>query len=68
MASAKKCDLCGRLYEAYHVKNDSKKTNGIMFLNIDDRGDYIKHHAFDCCPTCMLEFEMCFEKLKKRGE
>ena len=35
MALAKKCDVCGKLYERYNEANNIKDVNGIMFLNID---------------------------------
>lgn len=42
MAAAKKCDLCGMLYE-YYTKSETKKGqvfNGIDFIWIDSSGDY----------------------------
>lgn len=53
MAGAKKCDLCGVLYESYNVENNSIKTNGIMFTNIDIYSKYFTHSPYDCCPKCM---------------
>lgn len=32
MASAKKCDICGKLYEQYNTKRDKKIANGFMFF------------------------------------
>lgn len=53
MASAKKCDICGKLYELYNDKDDVEKPNGLMFLNIDAYRKYFGHDIVDCCPECM---------------
>ena len=50
---AKKCDRCGVYYDTYNVKRNRGNVNGIMFLNIDERGDYFGHKAIDLCPECM---------------
>lgn len=52
MAIAKKCDVCGKLYEMYNTKNDPTKTNGFMLLNIDKERKYFSHGVIDCCPDC----------------
>jgi hypothetical protein len=53
--NAKKCDRCGVLYEKYNERNDEKRANGFMFLNIDTRNQYFSHHAKDLCPKCADE-------------
>lgn len=53
MAIAKKCDICGKLYEEYNTKRDKKNTNGFMFLNLLDNQNYYDHDPYDCCPECM---------------
>ena len=50
MAIAKKCDICGKLYEEYNTKRDKKNTNGFMFLNLLDNQNYFEHDPYDCCP------------------
>ena len=57
MAAAKKCDRCGKLYEPYNTKNDSKNFNGIMTVNIDACGEYYDHNPMDLCPKCKDSFE-----------
>ena len=57
MASAKKCDRCGKLYEPYNTKNDAKHVNGIMTVNIDSYGEYYDHKPVDLCPKCKDSFE-----------
>lgn len=48
-----KCDRCGIYYEPYNVESNRKKTNGIMFLNIDVKGNYYSQTVVDLCPECM---------------
>ena len=57
MAAAKKCDRCGKLYELYNIKNDSKNINGIMTVNIDHYGEYYDHKPKDLCPECKDSFD-----------
>lgn len=66
MATAKKCDICGVLYELYNTRNDMKNVNGIMFLNIDAERKYFSHKAIDCCPTCIQSIENHIKTLKEK--
>lgn len=68
MAIAKKCDVCGVLYEPYNKRKNPDKTNGIMFLNIDDDQDYFMNYTMDCCPECMKSIKEHIEFLKNRKE
>lgn len=65
MAIAKKCDICGALYELYNTKNSVDKTNGIMFVNIDEHSKYYSHAAEDCCPSCMDSIKQHINTLRK---
>ena len=64
MAAAKRCDICGKLYELYNVKRDSEKVNGLMFLNLDEINKYFTHEAIDCCPECIKSIKDHIESLK----
>lgn len=64
MAAAKKCDICGKLYEEYNVSSSKTKFNGFMFLNIDSKGKYYEHPVIDCCPECMKKLQDCLEEMK----
>ena len=64
MAIAKKCDICGKLYEQYNVKRDSKKPNGFHLLSIDSAGKYFVYDSTDCCPDCMESILQHIERLK----
>lgn len=57
MASAKKCDRCGKLYEEYNTVCDSKNINGVMLLNLDSHGQYYSNKTLDFCPNCKDSFE-----------
>ena len=57
MAIAKKCDICGRLYEPYkHIRisvRNKEFANGIAFMNIETDQHYNTMEINDCCPYCM---------------
>lgn len=66
MSIAKKCDVCGSLYESYSFKrSDSNKPNGIMLLNIDNKQQYWSHGAMDLCPECLAAVQ---NVIKERSE
>ena len=60
MALVKKCDRCGKFYEAYNTAKDSENINGIMTLNLDDQRKYYSHDPLDLCPECKDAFEKWF--------
>ena len=71
MAIAKKCDICGKLYEEYNVRQSKDNFDGFMLLNIDRNGDYFHGPACDCCPGCMnfiMEHIKILGKLEKKEE
>lgn len=65
MAVAKKCDICGKLYEPYNERHEVKKPNGFMFLNIDTNGKYYSNNTIDCCPECMESIKDYIKSLRK---
>ena len=68
MAIAKKCGICGKLYEEYNFKQSKDNFNGFMLLNIDYKGSYFHGPACDCCPECMNSIMKHIESLKKIKE
>lgn len=50
---AKKCDICGALYEAYNYTNNVHEPSGIMLVNARHDGTYYEQDVTDCCPKCM---------------
>lgn len=66
MSIAKKCDVCGSLYESYSFKrSDPSRPNRIMLLNIDNNQQYWSHGAKDLCPDCLAAVQ---KVIKERGE
>lgn len=67
MSVAKKCDCCGKLYEAYnHECQCADQPNGLQFLNIRLDGENAYDHNFiDCCPDCMTSIQ---QHIKNLGE
>ena len=59
-----KCDRCGEYYDAYNKANSATKTNGFMFLNIDDTGKYYRATKRELCPKCNDELHDWFDKKK----
>lgn len=58
MSAAKKCDLCGILYEEYNEgrnwdNKNLKGYNGIAFLNLDIQMKYFTGKTMDLCPSCL---------------
>lgn len=54
MSLAKKCDICGKLYEDYTINNENKAVNAFVLVCTyeDDRWSN-SDDATDCCPNCM---------------
>lgn len=55
MALARKCDICGRLYEHYGDDGSVvKKSNTIQFTwRSIGNGRTTDGKMYDCCPECM---------------
>lgn len=68
MASAKKCDICGALYEAYNHDWIGNKPNGIALVSIKYDYAYSENTLLDCCPDCMRSIQDFVKSLKKKGE
>ena len=62
MAAAKKCDICGKLYEEYNFKQSKYNFNGFMLLNID------YGPTCDCCPKCIKSIRGHINSLMKKEE
>lgn len=69
MANAKKCDICGKLYDRYNYEPGSNEPNTIVFKSEDSRGEYWSVGLnFDCCPECLQVFRGTLYNLRKRAE
>lgn len=60
MALAKKCDICGKLYEYYN----NEGVNGIAYIHFTKLGYHDHKRAFDCCPLCLSSINNYIESLK----
>lgn len=65
MANAKKCDICGALYESYNETGGEKNPNGFRFVTsyLTD-ASWCGHEIMDCCPNCMESIKTHIETLK----
>ena len=69
MAVAKKCDLCGALYEYEpDKKKPAESINGIALVHNYTNSNYYIYDRLDCCPDCMHSIQVTIELLKKKGE
>lgn len=50
MATAMKCDRCGRFYDKY---GDGETANSLYFQNSDINGFCACDKKYDLCPNCM---------------
>ena len=64
MSMAKKCDICGKLYENYNFRCNKEKVNGFRFLNIIGESHYYEHEIVDCCPECIDAIKKAIEVRK----
>lgn len=53
MALAKKCDICGKLYETYNFRKNQNEPSGIMLVNVCTDDTYFSGDVIDCCSECM---------------
>ena len=65
MALAKKCDICGKLYETYNFRKNQNEPSGIMLVNVCTDDKYYSGDVTDCCPECMNEIMETIKSLKK---
>ena len=66
MAIAKKCDICGKLYERYNELEDQNKPNRFRLIALMRTKKYYVYKVTDCCPDCMESILQHIERL--RGE
>lgn len=72
MANAKKCDVCGGLYEEYNNKPAQlRQPNCISIYNnigILHGVDTPRSNFMELCPTCMKAIHNCLTERTKGGE
>lgn len=72
MASAKKCDRCGDLYEHYGEYNNAsnKNMNGVCFITIDETSSkflQMREGCKDLCPDCLKSFNNWWDEVKHKS-
>lgn len=68
MAIARKCDICGILYEIYTQKIENNEVNAIRFAYRNSYGNIDNRNAIDCCPACLESIKQHIEYLSKKEE
>ena len=68
MAIARKCDICGILYEIYTQEIENDVVNTIRFAYRNAYGNIENCSAIDCCPTCLESIKQHIEYLSKKEE
>lgn len=69
MSLARKCDVCGTLYEQYCV-GSKDKPNGIMLVRWypNSSSSYDSIDGFDLCPSCMQRVNDLLMSIKEEAE
>lgn len=68
MAEAKKCDICGGLYEMYNCKIPTKYPNYIELNSESVSGSVRGITHYDCCPDCMYQIGALIYDLQNPGK
>lgn len=69
MALARKCDICGRLYENYstEIRNASGKVNGVSYIHKSLNSSQLTNcKSMDCCHSCFNAIVSFIEDMKDR--
>lgn len=68
MSMAKKCDICGSLYENYGRNNEGNAItpNSIMLAckPYTNNDVYNNMKMYDCCPSCMKHIHTLINSIK----
>lgn len=69
MSLARKCDVCGKLYEQYSTISKGKP-NGIMLIRWcrNSSSNYDSINGFDLCPSCMKRINDLLMSIKEETE
>ena len=62
MGIAKKCDICGKLYEIYDTDNNKEKFNALIPINADVNSKYWSHDRIDLCRECRDAVKKVFKE------
>lgn len=69
MSLAKKCDICGKLYEMYGFCTNEPDYNTFTLdkRNNDNMIVFGSSKTYDCCPKCMSNILRTIGEVKKDG-
>lgn len=67
MAVARKCDICGVLYEFYVDDNDDT-FNTISLTDTSEYGNVLYSKDLDVCPSCMEAINELFKRRREASE
>ena len=65
MAKARKCDICGKLYEEYNLSSDF---NAVWTARVYTNDTYSLVKLIEICPNCMVSIQNLIANLKKESE
>lgn len=73
MSIAKKCDICGKLYDPYSIPINSDDgdldVNGLAIVHINEEGEYgAPDEACDCCEDCLRQILDLMDHLEYEGK
>lgn len=68
MSNAKKCDICGKLYEKYNGNKGDNGYNTIELTRVSFEGHIANFDTMDCCPNCMNAILDLIESLDPEKE
>lgn len=71
MSMAKKCDICGELYEDYgrNSRGSSEKPNSLLLACRDyNKYGYVCMNFYDCCPSCMQRIQTLIDSIRVPAE
>lgn len=70
MGLARKCDICGKLYEHYFIDVNGYKVNAIHFIGKQiPSGEYFRDEPTDLCQECLGSIFECVRSLSPdKGE
>lgn len=65
---ARKCDRCGRLYEAKSANIDGERADAIAALMFYKEGSRWHEEKYDICPNCLEKLKNWLEKNQEELE
>ena len=66
---ARRCDVCGALYEQYGTRNNVLDCNSLALRNTDENNRHYEHERIDFCKECqkVIYSALHMQIKKKKG-